>query len=52
MAWLTELAEVLAGTVFDVLPILAVLLFGEVMTAPLLLSAAFILFGVGIARRG
>jgi drug/metabolite transporter (DMT)-like permease len=32
--------------------ILAVLLFGEVMTAPLLLSAAFILFGVGIARRG
>jgi drug/metabolite transporter (DMT)-like permease len=32
--------------------ILAVLLFGEVMTAPLLLSAAFILFGVAIARRG
>ncbi len=27
MAWLTELAEVLAGTVFDVLPILVVLLF-------------------------
>lgn len=32
--------------------ILAVLLFGEVMTAPLLLSAAIILFGVAIARRG
>jgi len=32
--------------------ILAVLLFGETMTLPLLLSAAIILSGVGIARRG